>query len=48
MAGYPTDPIGTVTMTDIAITSMTGANSASYITDFELTNVTIAGNPVTG
>jgi hypothetical protein len=43
MAGYPEDPIGRVTLTDVAITSMSGTNVAQYITDFRLSGVTIAG-----
>jgi polygalacturonase len=43
IAGYATDPVGTVTLSDIAVTSMTGTNSARYVTDFSLTDVTIGG-----
>jgi polygalacturonase len=46
ITGEPTDPVGTVTMKDIAITTMTGTNSAQYISDLELINVTIGGVPV--
>jgi polygalacturonase len=46
MAGYPTDPIGTVTLTDVAVTTMTGSNTAQNIADLRLANVTVAGQPV--
>jgi polygalacturonase len=46
VAGYATDPIGTVTLSDIAITTMTGTNSAKYISDLVLRDVTIGGQPV--
>ena len=48
IAGYATDPVGTVTLDDITVTSMTKTNSAQFISDFVLSNVTIAGSPVTG
>jgi len=47
MTGYSTDPIGTVALTNVAVTSMSGTNSAQNISDFRLRNVTIAGQPIT-
>lgn len=47
VAGYSTDPVGTVTLTDVAITTMTGRNVANYISDLVLRDVTIGGQPVT-
>jgi len=44
--GYQTDPIGTIKLSDVTITAMTGANVATYVTDFELSNVSINGTPV--
>jgi len=46
MTGYTTDPIGTVALTDVAVTTMTGTNSAVNISDLKLTDVTIAGQPI--
>jgi polygalacturonase len=45
--GYSTDPIGTVKLSDVTITAMTGTNVAQYVSDFELSEVTVAGVPVT-
>jgi polygalacturonase len=45
MAGYTTDPVGTVALTNVAVTTMTGTNTALNITDLSLENVTIAGQP---
>jgi polygalacturonase len=47
MAGYPTDPIGTVTLTDVTVASMSGSNTAQNVADLRLTNVTVAGRPAT-
>ena len=41
------DPVGTVTLDDIAVTSSTAANSAQYVRDLVVTDVTVAGTPVT-
>jgi polygalacturonase len=41
------DPVGTVTLTDLRITTSTVANSAQYITSLVLDNVTVGGVPVT-
>jgi polygalacturonase len=46
MTGYPTDPVGTVALTDVTVTGMSGTNTALNVTDLQLTNVTIAGRPV--
>jgi polygalacturonase len=48
LTGYADDPVGTVTLSDIAITAMTGTNVAVNISDLVLTDVTVAGVPVTG
>jgi polygalacturonase len=48
IAGYLNDPIGTVTLTDVAVTAMTGANVARNVSDLVLTDVTVGGIPVTG
>ena len=46
IAGYPTDPVGTVRLRDIAITGpLTTANVATNISDLQLTDVTIDGVP---
>ena len=45
MAGYTTDPVGTVALTNVAVASMSGTNTALNVTDLRLTNVTIAGQP---
>jgi polygalacturonase len=47
IAGEATDPVGTVTLKDIAITTMTGTNSAKYISDLQLIDVTVGGVPIT-
>jgi polygalacturonase len=48
IAGYLNDPIGTVTLTDVAVTAMTSANVARNVSDLVLTDVTVGGVPVTG
>ncbi|UIJ61706.1 glycoside hydrolase family 28 protein [Amycolatopsis acidiphila] len=48
MAGYQENPIGSVTLTDVAIASMSGTNVAQYIADLQLNGVTIGGQPVSG
>jgi polygalacturonase len=46
IAGYPTDPVGTVRLRDVTITGpLTTANIATNVSDLELTNVTIDGAP---
>ncbi len=47
IAGEPTDPIGTVTLTDVTIATATGPNTATDISDLVLDNVTINGVAVT-
>ncbi len=42
-----TDPIGAVTLKDIAVTASTAANSAQFIAGLVLDNVTLGGLPVT-
>jgi polygalacturonase len=42
-----TDPVGTVTLDNLAITSSTVANSAEDISNLVVENVTVAGVPVT-
>ena len=37
------DPVGTITLTDLAVTTSTVANSAQYINDLVLNDVTIGG-----
>jgi polygalacturonase len=41
------DPVGTATLDDITVTTSTAANSAQYISDLVVENVTVAGAPVT-
>jgi hypothetical protein len=41
------DPIGTVTLDKLAITTSTAANSAVNITNLVVKDVTVGGNPVT-
>jgi polygalacturonase len=48
IAGYPNDPIGTVTLSDIAVATMTGTSVAQNVSDLDLTDVTIGGAPVIG
>ena len=43
-----TDPIGTATLENMAITTSTVANSAQYISNLVVENVTVGGVPVTG
>jgi hypothetical protein len=42
-----TDPVGTVTLTDLTVTTSTVANSAQDISDLVLNDVTVGGVPVT-
>jgi polygalacturonase len=42
------DPVGTATLANIAITSSTAANSAQFISDLAVDNVTVGGVPVSG
>ena len=41
------DPIGTVTLADITVTTSTAANSAQYISSLIVKDVTVGGVPVT-
>jgi polygalacturonase len=41
------DPVGTVTLTDVTVTTSTVANSAEYITSLVLNDVTVGGVPAT-
>jgi polygalacturonase len=41
------DPVGTVTLEDITVTTSTAANSAQYISNLVVDNVTVGGTPVT-
>jgi polygalacturonase len=43
-----TDPVGTATLENIAITTSTVANSAQYISDLRVKGVTVGGVPVSG
>jgi len=47
VAGYTTDPVGTILLQDVAIATMTGTNVAVNVSDFELVDVTINGAAVT-
>ncbi|HEY7919180.1 MAG TPA: glycoside hydrolase family 28 protein [Streptosporangiaceae bacterium] len=42
-----TDPVGTVTLDDLTITTSTAANSAQYVSDLVVEDVTLGGTPVT-
>jgi len=42
------DPVGTVTLANLTVTASTVANSAEYITNLVLDNVTVGGVPATG
>jgi polygalacturonase len=42
------DPVGTATLDDITVTTSTAANSAQYITNLVVEDVTVGGTPVTG
>jgi polygalacturonase len=42
------DPVGTVTLADITVTTATGASSAQYVSDLVVDDVTVGGVPVTG
>jgi hypothetical protein len=42
------DPVGTIALTNLTVTTSTAANSAEYITDLALDNVTVGGVPATG
>ena len=41
------DPVGTATLDDITITTSTAANSAEFITNLVVEDVTVGGTPVT-
>lgn len=41
------DPVGTATLENITVTTSTAANSAEYIKDLVVENVTVDGAPVT-
>jgi polygalacturonase len=41
------DPVGTATLENITVTTSTAANSAQYITNLVVKNVTVGGAPVT-
>jgi polygalacturonase len=43
-----TDPVGTATLENIAITTSTAANSAQFITNLVVEDVTVGGVPVSG
>ena len=47
IGGEAGDPVGTVRLTDIAVTTATGSNSAQYVSDLEVRDVTVSGAPVT-
>src|SRR5580693_6265194 len=42
------DPIGTATLEDLTITTSTAANSAQFISNLVVKDVTVGGTPVTG
>ena len=42
-----TDPVGTVMLEDIAVTTSTAANSAQFISNLVVKDVTVGGTPVT-
>jgi polygalacturonase len=42
------DPVGTVTLDEITVTTSSAANSAQYISDLVVKDVTVGGVPVTG
>ena len=42
-----TDPVGTVTLDDLTITTSTAANSAQYVSNLVVEDVTVGGTPVT-
>jgi polygalacturonase len=42
-----TDPVGTATLKNITVTTSTAANSAQFISDLVVDNVTVGGAPVT-
>jgi hypothetical protein len=41
------DPVGTVTLDDLTITTSTAANSAQYVSSLVVADVTVGGTPVT-
>ena len=47
LAGAGAVPLLTAGTADIAVTTATGSNSAQYISDLEVSNVTVGGKPVT-
>ena len=42
-----TDPVGTVTLDDLTITTSSAANSAQYVSNLVVEDVTVGGSPVT-
>jgi hypothetical protein len=42
-----TDPVGTVTLDDLTITTSGAANSAQYVSNLVVEDVTVGGTPVT-
>lgn len=42
-----TDPVGTATLEDLTITASSAANSAQFITNLVVKDVTVAGTAVT-
>jgi hypothetical protein len=40
------DPVGTVTLDDLTITTSTAANSAQYVSNLVVEDVTVGGTPV--
>jgi polygalacturonase len=42
-----TDPVGTITLDDLTITTSTAANSAQYVSNLVVKDVTVGGTPVT-
>jgi hypothetical protein len=41
------DPLGTITLADIAVTTSTAPNSAQYVSNLVVKDVTVGGTPVT-
>jgi hypothetical protein len=42
------DPVGTVVLDDITVTTSTAANSAQYVSDLVVKDVTVGGTEQTG
>ena len=42
-----TDPVGTATLDDLTITRSTAANSAQFVSNLVVKDVTVGGTPVT-